>query len=318
MLQSFGLAFLAFMPHPPLYGLYGLAVLGGVFLAFDNPVRRSFVSEMVSKEDIPNAVTLYGIITNGSRVFGPALAGLLVITVGYGWCFTLDALSYSVVIFCILRMRSTELFLRPITTKTKSSVRDGLRYIKSSPELWISFAMLTFIGIFSYNFTVTLPLLVSSGLHGGTNTFTVLYSIFSLGSVAGALIIAKKRLTQLRHVITGALALGGAMILLAAVPSTSFAMPAGFLLGLSSLVYITATTTLIQVQAKPEMLGRVLALQTVLLFGTTPIGGPLLGKLSDVSGGRAPILLGGVAAIITGLFGYYANKRIVRSKIATT
>lgn len=316
MLQSFGLAALAFMYHPPLYGLFSLAILGGVFLAFDNPVRRSFVSEMVPKEKVSNAVTLYGIITNGSRVLGPALAGILVITVGYGWSFTTDGLSYLVAIFFILRMNASELYLRPISTKVKSTVADGIRYIKSSPELWITFGMLTIIGIFSYNFTVTLPLLVTKGLHGGTGAFTLLYSIFSLGSVIGALVIAKKRLVQLRHVVIGAFALGATLLILGIVPNSGLAMPAGFLLGLSSILYITATTTVIQTQSKPEMLGRVLALQTVLMFGTTPIGGPLLGWLSDLVGGRAPIYLGGFGAIVAGVLGYYANKRFIRSRLA--
>lgn len=315
MLQSFALATLAFMHHPPLFGFYALAALGGIFLAFDNPVRRSFVSEMVAKEDVPNAVTLYGVVTNGSRVFGPALAGALVVTIGYGWCFTIDALSYFVVIFCVLRMRQAELFLRSASAKTKGTVRDGLRYIKSSPELWISFVMLALIGIFSYNFTVTLPLLATNALHGGTSAFTILYSIFSLGSVIGALFIAKKQLVQLRHVVYGALALGATMLLLAAMPNTGFALPAGFALGAASLVYITATTTLIQVNSRPEMLGRVLALQTVLMFGTTPIGGPLLGWLSDLKGGRAPILLGGIVALLAGIFGHYASKRFVRTEV---
>jgi MFS family permease len=268
---------------------------------------------MVPKEEIPNAVTLYGIITNGSRVVGPALAGFLVITAGYGWCFTIDAVSYSVVIFCILRMRTTELFLRPVTTKIKGTVRDGVRYIRSSPELLISFVMLLLIGVLSYNFTVTLPLLITKGLHGGTTVFTILYSIFSLGSVAGALIIARKKLIELRHIIFGAFALGLTMLILAVVPNTSFAMPAGFLLGMASILYITATTTLMQIKSKPEMLGRVLALQTVLMFGTTPLGGPLLGWLSDLRGGRAPIFLGGFGAIAAGIFGYYAAKHFARS-----
>ena len=95
MAQSVGLAVLAFLPHPPLGGLYALAVGGGLLLAFDNPLRRSFVTEMVPAEDIPNAVVLYSTIVNVSRIFGPALAGLLVVTVGYGWCFAIDAASYS-------------------------------------------------------------------------------------------------------------------------------------------------------------------------------------------------------------------------------
>jgi MFS family permease len=317
MLQSFGLAALAFMHHPPVYGFFALALLGGVFLAFDNPVRRSFVNEMVSKDEIPNAVTLYGIIVNGSRVFGPALAGILVISIGYGWCFTLDAFSYLIVIGCILRMRVSELFLPKVTTKVRGSVLDGIRYIKATPELWITFLLLAVIGIFSYNFTVTLPLLVTVGLHGSTREFTTLYSVFSLGSVLGGVFIARKRLVEVRHVVIGAFAIGGTMVLLSLAPNIVLAMPAVFLLGVSTIVYMTATTTLMQVKTKPEMIGRILALQSVLMFGTTPIGGPLLGWLADFDGGRSPVLLGGIAALVTGIFGYIAVKRFAHNHSAT-
>lgn len=315
MLQSFGLAGLAFMHNPPLWAVYSLALLGGIFLAFDNPVRRSFVNEMVPKEEIPNAVTLYGIIVNGSRVFGPALAGFLVISAGFGWAFIVDAVSYIVVIFCILRMRVSELYLRPVSSKVKGTVRDGLRYVRSSPELRICFIMLGIIGIFTYNFTVTLPLLMTDGLHSGTDSFTLLYSVFSIGSITGALFIAKMRLTQLKHVVYGALAMGVSLIVLAFVPNVTAALVAGFLVGASSLVYITATTTMMQIKAAPEMTGRVLALQSVFLFGTTPIGGPILGAISDIKGGRMPILIGGVVSIITGLYGFAANKK--EAKVAS-
>jgi MFS family permease len=313
MFQSFGLAALAFMHHPPIFGLYALAVLGGVFLAFDNPIRRTFVSEMVPKDQVPNAVVLYSLIVNVSRIFGPALAGILVVSAGYGWAFTLDALSYVVVIICIIRMRPDELFSYPVVARAKGAVREGIRYIRDTPVLWISFVMLTLIGVFSYNFTVTLPLFVTTALHGSTLSFTILYSVFSFGAVIGALLVAKRHAVQLKHVILGAFALGGAMVLLSLVPNTKIALPAGFVLGLASILYMTATTTIVQVQSKHEMLGRVLALQTVLLFGTTPIGGPLLGWLSDARGGRSPILLGGIVALGTGLFGYYANRRFQRS-----
>jgi MFS family permease len=312
MFQSFGLAALAFMHHPPIFGLYALAVLGGVFLAFDNPIRRTFVSEMVPKDQVPNAVVLYSLIVNVSRIFGPALAGILVVSAGYGWAFTLDALSYVVVIICIIRMRPDELFSYPVVARAKGAVREGIRYIRDTPVLWISFVMLTLIGVFSYNFTVTLPLFVTTALHGSTLSFTILYSVFSFGAVIGALLVAKRHAVQLKHVILGAFALGGAMVLLSLVPNTKIALPAGFVLGLASILYMTATTTIVQVQSKHEMLGRVLALQTVLLFGTTPIGGPLLGWLSDARGGRSPILLGGIVALGTGLFGYYANRRFQR------
>ena len=113
MAQSVGLAVLAFQPHPPLAGLYALAAVGGILLAFDNPLRRSFVSEMVPAEDLPNAVVLYSTIVNLSRLFGPALAGLGVVTLGYGWCFVVDACSYVAVLACLLLMRPAELRRRP-------------------------------------------------------------------------------------------------------------------------------------------------------------------------------------------------------------
>ena len=129
MTQSIGLAVLAFLPHPPLGGLYALAAVGGILLAFDNPLRRSFVSEMVQPDDIPNAVVLYSTIVNVSRIFGPALAGLLVVTLGYGWCFTIDAVTYLAVLVCLFMMRPAELYRRPPRPRTKGEVRAGLRYV---------------------------------------------------------------------------------------------------------------------------------------------------------------------------------------------
>ena len=93
MAQSAALAVLAFMPNPPIAAFYMIAAFGGIAVVFDNPLRRSFVTEMVPKEDRPNAVALYSAIVNASRIFGPALAGVLVVTVGYGWCFAVDAAS---------------------------------------------------------------------------------------------------------------------------------------------------------------------------------------------------------------------------------
>jgi len=306
MAQSIGLAILAFLPNPPLGGLYTLAVIGGILLAFDNPLRRSFVTEMVPAGDIPNAVVLYSTIVNVSRIFGPALAGLLVVTLGYGWCFTIDASTYLAVLFCLVIMRPDELYRLPQRTRAKGAVRAGLRYIKSLPSLWISFAMLAAIGTLAYNFSVTLPLFVTDTLHSTDTVFTLLYSVFSVGAVVSALIVAQRNLIRLEHIIYGAAALGLTMLLLAAVPGVSFAIPAVFFVGVASILYMTSTTAIVQVEAKPEMHGRVLALQMVLVAGTTPIGGPLLGWLADTLGGRAPIVLGGIVCLFAAAFGYYA------------
>ena len=313
MTQSIALAVLAFRPHPSLAALYALSIYGGILLAFDNPLRRSFVSEMVRAEDIPNAVVLYSATVNISRIFGPALAGLLVVTLGYGWCFTIDAVTYLAVLLCLYLMRPAELHREPPKPRMKGEVRAGVRYVLSMPALWISFVMLAAIGTLSYNFNVTFPLLVHDALHRTDAVYTILYAVFSFGAVVGAMVVAQRALVRMRHVVFGAFALGLTMLALAFVPGVDTAIPAVFLVGVATILYSTATTTMVQIEARPDMRGRVLSLQTVLLIGTTPIGGPLLGWLADATGGRTPIILGGVVCLLAATFGYYAARRYVPS-----
>jgi MFS family permease len=309
MAESVGLAVLAFLPHPPLAGLYALAIVGGTLLSFDNPLRRSFVTEMVSPEDIPNAVVLYSIIVNISRIFGPALAGLLVITLGYGWCFSIDATSYLVVIGCIVLMRHAELHRQARGPRAKGEVRAGLRYVASVPVLWVPFAMFAVIGTLAYNFNVTLPLLVTDAFHRSATSFTVLYSIFSFGGLVCALIVANRALIALRHIIAGAVALGVGMLVLAAVPGIWSAVPVVFFVGVASILYLTGTTAIAQTEARPDMHGRVLALQTVIRGGGALIGGPLLGWLADSVGARVPVVIGGVACLAAAAFGALTTRR---------
>ncbi len=313
MAQSASLAVLAFMPHPSLVWLYALAILGGTFLAFDNPFRRSFVTEMVPAEDIPNAVVLYSTIVNVSRIFGPALAGLLATTLGFGWCFTIDAASYIAVIIGIIMMRPAELFRRPQKPRSekKGEVREGFRYILSMPFLWISFAMLAAIGTLAYNFSVTLPLFVTDSLHSTDAVFTILYSTFSLGAVVCSLIVAHRSMVTMRHITIGAAALGVTMLLLAFSPGVWTAAFAVFFVGMASILYMTYTTTIVQVEARPEMHGRVLALQMVFVAGTSVIGGPLSGWCADALGARSPLMFGGIVCLLSAAFGYYATRRYI-------
>jgi MFS family permease len=307
MAQSAALAVMAFMPHPPLAGLYVLALAGGVFLAFDNPLRRSFVSEMVPAEDVSNGVVLYSTIVNLSRIFGPTLAGALAVAVGFGWCFTLDAASYIAVLACLLMMRAAELHRAAPAADGRSGVREGLRYVRATPFLWISFLMLAAIGIFTYNLRVILPLYVTDSLHRSDVVFTLLYSVFSAGGVAGALMVAHRSLVRLRHITLGAAALGAALLLLASMPTAAWAAAAVFAVGVASILYMTGTTALAQVDTRPDMHGRVLALQTVLIGGTALAGGPFLGWLADTLGGRAPIVLGGLVCLAASAWGYAAS-----------
>ena len=310
MCESLALAALAFMHNAPLAAFYVIAVAGGTLLALDNPVRRSFVNEMVPTDEIPNAVTLYSAMNSMARIAGPAIAGLLIVTVGYGWCFTADAMSYAAVLSALAMMRSAELRRLPVTPRGGGQVRAGLKYVFGVPDLWITFVMLLLIGILSYNFAVVFPLFVEKGLHGGNGTFTLVYSAFSAGGLVGALLVARRSTVTIRTVTVAAAGLGAAMLVLSAVPSIALAFLVATLVGAASVAYMTATTSIAQLQTEPHMIGRVLALQTVLLVGTAPIGGPILGAIADAVGVRAPVLIGGVAALAAAAFGVLVARRV--------
>ena len=311
MLESCTLALLAFLPHSPTLAFYLTAAAGGCMLAFDNPVRRSFVTEMVGVDDVPNAVTLYSALVNASRIVGPALAGLLIVVVGFGWCFTVDAISYSFVLLALWMMRPAELRRVPVTPRGKGQVREGIRYVLSVPELWISFAMLAVIGTISYNFSVIFPLFVEKGLGGGDGAYTLVYSMFGLGALAAAIVVARRSYVQFRNVVVGAAAFGITLAAFAAVPSVPVAFPIVLTVGMTSIMYMTATTSIVQVRADPRMHGRVLALQTVLLIGTTPIGGPALGALADALGPRSIVIIAAVAPLVAAGFGAVAGRRLL-------
>ena len=314
MCQSITLAVLAFMPHPPLGALYVTAAAGGVMLAFDNPLRRSFVTEMVQPEDRPNAVALYSAIVNTSRIFGPALAGVLVVTVGFGWCFAIDAATYIFVLIALGMMRPAELWRVAVPERAKGAVRAAMRYVAKMPHLRISFVTLAVVGTLGYNLNVELPLLVEHTLHRGDAAFTLLYTVFSVGALTSALIVAQRSLVRMKHILVGGASFGTALLLLAAVPNIETAIVVAFAVGVTSILYFTATTAIVQVEADPSMHGRILGLQSVLLIGTAPIGGPIDGAIADAFGARAPLVVGGIASLGAAAWGYAAVRRAQKSR----
>ena len=297
MAQSATLAVLAFLPDVPLPVFFAVAAAGGCMLAFDNPGRRSFVNEMVPAELVSNAVTLYSANVNLSRLIGPTLAAALVATVGYGWSFTVDAVSYIAVLISLWLMRDNELRSAVRTPRGRGQIRAGLRYLLGVPELWISFLIVMIVGILSYNFSVTLPILVEKAMHGSDADFSLVYAAFSAGAVVGTLVIARRTRVSLGTIIVSTAVLGVSMFALAAVPTIALTYPVAAVVGGPSVAYMTGTTAHAQLTSEQHMIGRVLALQTVLLIGTTPLGGPLLGLLADSLGGRVPVIVGGVGAL---------------------
>ncbi len=313
MLQSFSLAFIAFMNHPPVAAIYVVAVLGGIATAFDNPARRAYVVEMVPEANVQNAVSLNSALMTGSRVVGPALAGLLITTVGYGWTFAADGVSYLAVILGLFMMRTRENRPHVVTPRGKGQIREGLRYVRTMPELFVPLVMMAIVGTFAFNFQTVMPLLVKRTLHGTTRTFTLIYSVISVGSLVGALLSARRSSVSVRHIIWSTYAFGASMLLLAITPNVPFTYPIGVLVGISSITFMTTSTAIVQLRADPSMRGRVLALQAIVFLGSTPIGGPILGWVCQHYGARFGVAIGGVSAIVAGIYGMHA----VRVRTAT-
>ena len=211
MLQSFALAALAFTGDPPVLAIYGVALLGGIAIAFDNPARRSFVVEIVPEADMTNAVSLNSALMTGARVVGPALAGLLVTTVGFGWAFALDGVSYVAVLIALLMMDPRQIRRAPVTPRGKGQVRDGLRYVRTIPELWVPLVMMAVIGTLSYNFQTVIPLFATRDMGGSDVTFTLLMSVVSVGALLGALAAARRTSVDITVVSWAALLFGVAM-----------------------------------------------------------------------------------------------------------
>ncbi|AKL74069.1 arabinose efflux permease family protein [Actinobacteria bacterium IMCC26256] len=303
MLQSFVLAALAFMPHPPLYGLYLAALFGGITLAFDHPARRAFVVEMVEIQDVPNAVSLNSALMTGSRIVGPALAGLALATIGFGWAFIADGVSYIAVIVAFAMMRTSELQRSTPAKRESGQIRAGFRYARSVPDIWTPLIMMAVVGTLTYNFQVVFPLFTTRDLGGSKVTFTLLFSVMSMGALVGALAAARRRHIALRTVALSSIAFGAGMAVMSVTPNIWLAYPVSFLIGLASIAFLTAATGIFQINSTPEMRGRVLALQAMVFLGSTPIGGPILGWICERYGARWGIAVGAVAAIGAGLWG---------------
>jgi MFS family permease len=308
MVQSFLLAAVAFS-SAPVWTVYAVALMGGVTIAFDNPARRAFVVEMVPEADVPNAVSLNSALMTSSRVVGPAVAGVLVATVGFGWAFLADAVSYTAVLATLWLVRSEDLRVGPVAARRKGQVRAGLRYVAAVTELRVPLVMMAVIGTLAFNFSTVLPLYVTRDLGGSEALFTVVFTVLSVGSFVSALAVARRTSVGVRTVAVAALGFAAAMLLLAVAPGIGLALPAAFLVGLASVGFLTSSTALVQLRAAPEMRGRVLALQAMLFLGSTPVGGPIVGWLAQTHGPRWALGVGAAACLGAGLWGLRSVRR---------
>ena len=277
--------------------VYALVFARGAVNSVDNPTRQSFVIEMVGADRVVNAVSLNSVIVHSARIFGPAVAAILIATVGVAACFAINALSFVVMIAALVRIRPSELSSAPPAPREPGAIRAGLRYVRETPELAMPLALMALVGTLGLNFQVILPLLARFSFGGGASAYAALISAMGVGAVAGALITGARGRTSPKLVAGAALSFGLLSLLAAAAPSIAFEVPVLALLGASAVTFAAAINSSLQLSVTPEMRGRVMALYSVVFLGSTAFGGPLAGWLSQAYDPRIALLLSAAAGL---------------------
>ena len=284
--------------------VFALVFARGAVNAVDNPTRQSFAIEMVGPERVVNAVSLNSVIVHSARVVGPAIAGVLIATVGVEPCFALNAASVAAMILALRMMDPGQLRLAPIAGREPGAIRAALRYVRRTPELAVPLALMALVGTFGLNFQVILPLLARFEFGGSASAYAAMVCAMGAGSVAGALFTGARGRSDWRLIAGAALAFGAAALGAAAMPSLALEIPLLALLGATAVTFAAAINSSLQLAVEPAMRGRVMALYSVVFLGSNPIGGPLVGWISQAYHPRLALIL----AAITGISAAWAAR----------
>jgi MFS family permease len=301
-LMAATLGTLVLLDRVELWMVYALAFGLGIVSSFDNPTRRAFIIEMVGRDSLTNAEGLNSVLVNGGRVLGPAIGGLLIVWVGLGICFLLNALSYLGLIVALARMRSDELVRPEPAGRGPGQLREGFRYAAGTPTLRVLLMMLAVISIFAYEYEVVLPLLARFTFGGDADTFGLMFAATALGAVLGGLHFANRTVLTVRSLVNQALAYGAALIVVALSPGVWFALAALVAVGATGSSMLGAANSMLQLATRPEMQGRVVALRSMAFLGSRPIGAIAVGWVGENIGPRQSIALGSVATVAIALW----------------
>jgi MFS family permease len=285
-----------------LWHAYLAALCLGIAGAIDAPSRQAFVSELVGQDKISNAVALNSASFNTARLTGPAIAGLLIAWVGTGPVFLINAASFAAVIISLFRIRTPELAPAAQASRGKHQVAEGVRYVRRRPDLVLIMVLVGILGAFGMNFPIINALMATVEFGMGPGEFGLLGSIMAVGTLAGALLAARRAGPRLRYLLGGALGLG--LFTLLGSVSPSFWLYAAVLIpvGLASITFLNSCNTSIQLSVEPQFRGRVLALYLAVLQGGTAVGAPLMGWIGSEFGARWSVAAGGAVVLVTALF----------------
>ncbi len=293
-----------------------LVFVRGVLLAADNPARQAFVMEIVGPDRIVNAVSLNSVMVHSARVIGPAVAGILIATIGVAPCFGLNAVTYGVMFWALWSIDPRSVNVSPRAKKADRGVIEAVRYVRATPELGVPLMLMAIVGTLGLNFHVVLPLLAKLTFDGGATSYAVLVSSMGIGSVVGALIIGARGETGLSVIAFSALCFGAAAAIAAVMPSMATEIPVLALLGAAAVTFAAAINSTLQLVVEPEMRGRVMALYTVVFIGSTPIGGPLVGWISEAYDPRWALALAALSGLLAAATAFWirANTAFGRSQ----
>jgi MFS family permease len=293
-----------------------LAVVLGLNNCFENPSRQAFVLEMVGPDDLRNAVSLNSTLVNAARAVGPAVAGVLIATVGVGWCFGLNAISFVAVVFSLMTMDRGALQPAPPTVRGKGQLREGFRYVARTPQLAVPLLMMGLVGMLAYEFQVTLPVAAKQVFHGGAEVYGVMTAAMGIGAVVGGLMTAARGKTGLRAMVMASLVFGVVILFAAVAPILAIEFVALAMVGYASVSFLSMGNSTLQLATDPQMRGRVMALWSVAFLGSTPIGGPAIGWVTARSGARVGLGVGAVSCFVAAALGLVAI-RYLRSRHPT-
>jgi MFS family permease len=295
-----------------------LAALLGLNNAFENPARQSFMLEMVGQENLRNAVSLNSVLVNVARVIGPAVAGVLIATVGEGVCFLVNAASFIAVVASLRMLDRAALSPSLPSKRAPGQLREGLRYVRRTPELGVPLLMMGLAGALAYEFQVTLPVMARQGLHAGATAYGFMTAAMGVGAVVGGLFVATKGRTGLPPLVLAATAFGVVLLLASLAPNLPVEIVALAFVGGASISFMSTGNSTLQLSAAPGMRGRVMSLWFVAFQGSTPIGGPIVGWVMAQAGARAGLGLGGITCLLVALLGLLAVRRLRMGTPRTT
>jgi MFS family permease len=317
--QALVLGILTVTHHIHLWEVCVLAVVLGLNNTFENPARQAFVLEMVGEDDLRNAVTLNSVIVNAARAVGPAIAGVLIATVGVGVCFIANAGSFVAVVFSLATMDKLALNPSKPTQRAKGQMRQGLSYVRHNRRLAVPLVMMGMVGMLTYEFQVSLPELARHTFHGNSEVYGFMTAAMGIGAVIGGLVTAARGSTGLRPLIVAAVGFGVVTLLAAFAPNLPLELVALALVGWGSVSFLALGNSTLQLNSDPSMRGRVMALWAVAFLGSTPIGGPTIGWVIRVSSPRVGLAVGAVTCFVAAGVGGLARRRsIARGAVMPT